>query len=224
MPTPSDPSGIRFDSEGGFTTPNGFHVPAEPTRKKHYTAAQLARLAGQHRWGWDRPDDGDVDSLLKFAEQEHKFSHLDAGNLQRIADGIEKLTAGPLMDLLTAALEPLLQMTVARRQRWFERQRQIAESLVATVETRCGPCPAPLRKAILHDVLRWARVRRDQSCVVERRQWLPDSDPYIFNPRRHDVVKDRIYPVGKKGSKLRRQYDAWRRRRVKPQPEPEAQT
>jgi hypothetical protein len=80
--------GIKFNSEGGFTLPNGQKIPVEQAKKLHVTFVRMATMFSSI--GNEVEDDRTA--IWESAISERKWSSIDSGNLQRIAEAAEGIS------------------------------------------------------------------------------------------------------------------------------------
>jgi hypothetical protein len=89
----------------------------------------------------------------------------------------------------------------------------MAEQKLAEREARHGPCPASVRIALLNDMLDVEQRRRFGRIIVYRHR---DRSITAVDGFRQPIFVERIRLPGRKGSRLRKRYEKWMRRRVKP--------
>lgn len=114
--------------------------------------------------------------------------------------------------------EPLTRMALFRQVKRERRAKQIIRTQIHKREAIHGPCPKMVRGNLFHQSV-WKYTSKEiifePDCVID--------DGWAFRHKWRWKYVKLCTPVGKKGTKLRKEYDLWMKRRIKKKRTPTAQ-
>ena len=168
---------------------------------------KVGRYADRHGWDFVGDEEQQEKGVDAKREQEAKWTVGDSANLTRVAIAIEFL-ADYLMPKLDAALEPLIRRGAEDRDRDLKELQDLIEEDLRKAEVERGPCPRTVRRAIFRRTVRETGVRDRAPCLMSQYAAHPTYRPWMPGLYYEGLAT----PIGKPKTKLRREYDRWRRR------------
>jgi hypothetical protein len=106
--------------------------------------------------------------------------------------------------------EPLIRMAMMRQIKRERRVKQILRTQLHAMEAVHGPCPKSVRGKLWHQSV-WKSTPKE---IIFESEYVMNDGRVARHRWRWKYVKLNR-PVGNKGTKLRREYDAWMKKRIR---------